>query len=441
MSEIINILNTIHANGTADYQKYVPIATAANIDAVANPILNYDPVKNEFVTTMLNKIVMTVLHSKILVNPLAPLKKGSMLMGNTAEELFVNRAKAGTHDPNGSTLLARNKPDVKVAYHSINREDTYPISISDDQLTRAFKSYEALRSMVNGIIRALYNADSDDEFILMKSLMSDAVIAGHIVTMEVPDFTSETNAVAEVETLTVTAAVTADGNVTVTLDGAAKIIAVTTAATTPTAVATLIRAATFPGWVTSGTGVSVIFTSSTLGSKADPKFLPGTTGAAGTFVTTTQGVRPITYSANALTSIVGSFKNVSSYMSFAGSQFNRWAAVNSDAEPIRTRTDRADQVLIIRSDLKNAIDLNVLAAAFNMDKADFLARQVEVDNFGADSDIVAFICDKDFFQVYDKLRKITSFMNPQGLYTNYYLHVWQVMSYSLMVNAAAFKLA
>ena len=441
MSEIISILNTIHANGSPDYQKYVPLATASNIDSVANPILTLDPVKNEFITTMLNKIVMTVLHTKILNNPLAPLKRGTMMMGNTVEELFVNRAKSNAHDPDGATLLTRNKPDVKVAYHSINREDTYPISISDDQLTRAFKSYEALRSMINGIIRALYNADSDDEFIFMKSLMSDAVAAGHIVTMEVPDFTSETDAVAEVETLTVTAGATANGNVTITLDGASKTVAVTTAASTASAVATLIRAASFPGWTTGGTGAAVTFTAAEPGSKADPVYSAGTTGATGTFATKVQGARPITYAADALTSIVGSFKNVSSYMTFAGSSFNRWAAVNGDTEPIRTRTDRKDQVLIIRADLKNAIDLNVLAAAFNLDKADFLARQVEVDNFGADSDIVAFICDKEFFQVYDKLRKITSFMNPQGLYTNYYLHVWQVLSYSLMVNAVAFKLA
>ena len=340
MADIISIVNAIHASGSADYQKYVPLATATNIDSVANPIMTYEPVKNEFITTMLNKIVMTVLHTKILNIPLAPLKRGTMMMGNTVEEMFINRAKATTHDPDGSTLLTRTKPDVKVAYHSINREDTYPISISDDQLTKAFKSYEALRSMINGIIRALYNADADDEFMLMKSLMSDAVAASHVVTSEVPDW------------------IDADG-------------------------------------------------------------------------------KPVE---ELLKRIVGEFKNVSSYMTFAGSSFNKWAEVNTDAEPIRTRTDRKDQVLIIRSDLKNAIDLNVLAAAFNLDKADFLARQVEVDNFGSDSDIVAFICDKEFFQVYDKLRKITSFMNPQGLYTNYYLHVWQVLSYSLMVNAVAFKL-
>ena len=96
---------------------------------------------------------------------------------------------------------------------------------------------------------------------------------------------------------------------------------------------------------------------------------------------------------------------------------------------------------MIRADLANAVDIEVLAAAFNLDKVTFLANRVLVDSFGTDTKIVAMIADKSFFQVYDQMRKTTEFYNPKGLYTNFYHHVWQIMSYSLMVNSAVFRMA
>ena len=33
------------------------------------------------------------------------------------------------------------------------------------------------------------------------------------------------------------------------------------------------------------------------------------------------------------------------------------------------------------------------------------------------------------------------FQNPEGLYNNYYLHVWQTLAYSPLVNAVIFKVA
>ena len=127
-------------------------------------------------------------------------------------------------------------------------------------------------------------------------------------------------------------------------------------------------------------------------------------------------------------------------MTFAGSNFNKFAAINGGAEPIRTKTDVSDQVLLLRADVANAIDIEVLASAFNMNKMDFLARRVIVDNFGENTKVLAMLADKNFFQVYDQMRKTTEFYNPKGLYTNFYHHVWQIMSYSLMVNSAVFSL-
>ncbi len=93
----------------------------------------------------------------------------------------------------------------------------------------------------------------------------------------------------ETDTLTVTAGATSSGNVTVTLNGVAFNVAVLSTDNTTTLVATKIRAATYTGWVTSGTGATVIFTATTNDVKTAPTFSGGTTGATANFKRTIQG--------------------------------------------------------------------------------------------------------------------------------------------------------
>ena len=438
---MIDVLNGILASSSADYQNYVPVATRTNLDAVANPILTYSIVKNEFVTALMNKVVLSVVHKKLLSNPLAPLKRGVLPLGQDVEEIHVNRAKGDRFDPTGADLLTRTKPTAFTTYHRLNRQDTYQVSVSDDQLRQAFTSYENLQNFVDAIINSLYSADTDDEFILMKQLVSEAVSNGHVPIIEVPSFSATTGAAAEVQKLTISAACTKNGNAKLTVDGVTKSAPITTTQNSAALVAAEIRKLTFTGWVVSGSNAEVILTAATTGAHVDPVYDPTDTGAAGSWTTTAQGVNPTVYDAAALKAIVGSFKNTSSYMSFAGDGFNKYAAVNAGADPIRTKTEIGDQILLVRADLANAVDVEVLASAFNLDKMSFLANRVLVDNFGSDTKIVAMIADKNFFQVYDQMRKTTEFYNPKGLYTNFYHHVWQIMSYSLMVNSAVFRMA
>jgi hypothetical protein len=101
---------------------------------------------------------------------------------------------------------------------------------------------------------------------------------------------------AEVQTLTVTAPATSDGNVTVTLNGVAYTVGVTSASEGTTAnLATRLRSSanyspSLSGWNLSGSGSSVIFTSTTAEPKLGAFSLgAGGTGAAGTFAETTPG--------------------------------------------------------------------------------------------------------------------------------------------------------
>ena len=63
-------------------------------------------------------------------------------------------------------------------------------------------------------------------------------------------------------------------------------------------------------------------------------------------------------------------------------------------------------------------------------------EDVEID--GKTHKPFAYLVDEGFFQIFDDLFTVTSFVNPKGLYTNYYLNVWQTIAYSILVNAVAF---
>lgn len=100
-----------------------------------------------------------------------------------------------------------------------------------------------------------------------------------------------TAGVAEVASLTVSAVPTAAGNVTVTLNGVAVNVVLDPATdTTVDAVAAKIRSTAFSGWTTGGTGAVVTFIANTAGVKTDTAYSAGSTGATGTISTTTQGV-------------------------------------------------------------------------------------------------------------------------------------------------------
>lgn len=134
-------------------------------------------------------------------------------------------------------------------------------------------------------------------------------------------------------------------------------------------------------------------------------------------------------------------KNASSAMTFPSSALNAYFANKPDSDtggPIITWTPTEDQVLIIRADIMNEIDVDVLAQAFNLSKLDFMARTLKVDSFGSAVDTLAVLIDKSWVQVYDNLFETTEFYNAQGLYWNYWLNHWQTYSYSLFANAVAF---
>ena len=142
--------------------------------------------------------------------------------------------------------------------------------------------------------------------------------------------------------------------------------------------------------------------------------------------------------------LVKLMKTISANLTFPSTEYNGYNVLNASGisgktiTPCTTWTPKENQVLLIRSDVDANTDVEVLAKAFNMDKADFLARKIVVDSFG-DADTLCFITDENAFQVYDDLYMVRSFDNGSNLTTNYWLHHWQTMSLSLFANGVAIK--
>ncbi|QHJ75874.1 hypothetical protein [Bacillus phage SRT01hs] len=104
---------------------------------------------------------------------------------------------------------------------------------------------------------------------------------------------------------------------------------------------------------------------------------------------------------------------------------------------VHTRTDLDDLYIIMDADTEAEIDVNQLASAFNLTYTEFIGRRIIVDGF-ASTGLKAVMVDKDFFMLYDQIFRLESQRNAQGLYWNYFLHIWQILSTSRFANAVAF---
>ena len=150
------------------------------------------------------------------------------------------------------------------------------------------------------------------------------------------------------------------------------------------------------------------------------------------------------------------FRGVSNKLPFLSDQYNEAGVL--------TNTKKEDQYIIMDAAYNAQFDVNVLASAFNMDKAEFIGKLELIDDFTsfdndrfADimaesdqiepitsdelqnmADVKAVLIDSEWFQVYDNLTVMSEKYVASGLYWNYFLNTWKTVSYSPFSNAVAF---
>ena len=154
--------------------------------------------------------------------------------------------------------------------------------------------------------------------------------------------------------------------------------------------------------------------------------------------------------------ITSTIKGVSNKITFPSTEYNLTG--------VTTETAKEDQYIITTAEFDATMDVEVLASAFNMSKAEFMGHRVMIDGFGklnttrlaelfyddpsyvelsseqltALEAVPAVLVDRDWFMIFDNLFNFTEQYNAQGLYWNYFYHTWKTFSVSPFANAAVF---
>lgn len=324
-----------------------------SIHSIGEFIMSYQPYQNAFVNAIVNRIGMVLITSKLWRNPWSVFKRGYMEFGETIEEIFVNLADPHSYNPSVAEeqIFRRELPDVRAAFHAMNFQKFYKVTVSNDQLRQAFLSWSGITDLIAKIVDALYTGMEQDEYTVMKYMMCREVLSGRMAVEVVPALSA------------------------------------------------------------------------------------------------TNGIQD---NAKAL-------RAMSSNLTFNKTDYNQAGVYN--------HTDRNDQYIIVDTVFEATMDVDVLAVAFHMEKADFLGHLIIVDSFSEhDStrlgklfendetytpftagdianleDVHALVVDKDWWMVFDNFQNMTQNYNGEGLYWNYWLHVWKTFSVSPFANAVVFS--
>lgn len=329
------ILDAVRGIASTDYARRIPAADAAGVAATIENLTNPNNRRwmNEFIDVLVNRIGMTIARSTSWTNPLAPFKRGMLSYGNTIEEIQTGLLQAHGYDPDRdymeSTLFGRERPEVQVNFHTVNRQDFYKVTVNDALLKRAFLDPQGLSGFINQLMEAPSTSDQWDEFLLTSSLFREYESNGGFHHVHVPDVAA------------------------------------------------------------------------TISTGDDARM-----------------------ALRKMRAMAGNLKFLST-------------KYNAAKMPVFANPD--DLLLFVTPEFNAGIDVEALAGAFNIDKAQMHGKVVELPQaaFGIEG-TQAIMTTSDFFVIADSLFESTSQWNPANLHNNYFLHHHQVVSASRFVPAVMF---
>ena len=375
MKSNAEILNTIRANASSEYQERVPEALGVGGN-VSNVFIQYPTMKNEFLTALTNKIARTLFYSKVFDNPLKALHKGMLPYGYSLEQIFVNMAESKGFwehwDASGDAvkdLVGMKKPDIKTLYIERNFAYKYKTTISDQQLRTAFTEQNGLSRLVEQVVSSVYSKAYFDEFNDMKRILAAHAKATYL------GYDSSTGKITE-KPLTNSA-------------------------------------------LASGKTAAVMVLGEHESQEAKAK------------------------------AISKAIRTLAGKMAFPTDTYN--------SAGVKQWSERQQLIYITTPEEQAELDVEVLANAFHMDKADVNVRVIVVDELPSVFNIETakakvaeygtvlsctlsgtrdnrtckcrgILMDSDFIQAYDTLIESRTFDNGEGLYTNYFFHKQGIMS-------------
>lgn len=164
-------------------------------------------------------------------------------------------------------------------------------------------------------------------------------------------------------------------------------------------------------------------------------------------------IKPIGFNGAVFSDTAVSFRETSNLFTFPTTEYNE--------SGVLTNTPRGNQIIFMDSAFNARFDVDILASAFNMGKAEYLGQLMLMDHWDRfdnerfltiqqESDmlppvtqeelalmknVTAVLIDSDWFQVYDNHARFVEDYVAAGEYWNYFYNVWKTISHSPFANA------
>lgn len=192
----INILNAVRKTLSYEVQRHLPEVTSSNLQQVYNDILNIQPLRNEIVPSLAQRIGLQTVESVAWRNPLARYKKDPMRYGATEEETYVNMCKGKVYDSRESyeSAFQQYQSYIMSVFHKVNLKLQYPVTITFDNLRSAFTSEYGIRDMMSAKMESAISAANWDEYLAMKGLIDTGYESEVLPCVTVDKVTDEATA-------------------------------------------------------------------------------------------------------------------------------------------------------------------------------------------------------------------------------------------------------
>lgn len=199
-----DMLNTMWNTASPMYQRNVPKATLENIQLVGAGINMNPATQNEFLTLLVEHVYFIGVSSPKLKNDFAIFTKDMTRGKTTVERVFIDKIEATPFDMYAGEDEAFSvcKPDIKVVFHTRNRREKYPITISTDDLESAFNSGSQLSTFVTGIFNSLISSNEVDEYEYTMALFDNYQEKGLFYKIPVDDFMDKSQTREEIKART-----------------------------------------------------------------------------------------------------------------------------------------------------------------------------------------------------------------------------------------------
>ena len=170
------ILERAWLSGSNDYQQRIPYPTqndyAQHVQELFAPY-NAD-LFNQF-SMLLNGLAETYVVQKRFENPLAALKKSSLLFGNSVRGVAVKYLQAHSYKIDDETLLKLEKPQFREWFYSVAEPRRYEFSWSRYELARVFsQDGYGFDELLTATMNQMFSSDNYDEMNLMIQCFAEA---------------------------------------------------------------------------------------------------------------------------------------------------------------------------------------------------------------------------------------------------------------------------